>query len=149
MLQRSFLSLKKKKAEKLNPRTSLLPRQPKLFLYPPHVNNHSAQVGRLLFHIDENSSRETWNHGKLPLSRPEAKPFPPSCLLRSESSVSLSPTGPSGPAQPTMKGFLSCFWSREFFFAQISVAQRDQLHFSGYLTPTASMSEVWHHIWQE
>lgn len=42
--------------------------------------------------------------------RPGLKPrpsLPPSCLKHS---VSISPTGPSGPAQPAMKGFLSCFW---------------------------------------
>lgn len=49
-------------ADELNPRTSLLPQQPKLSsLRQPHMNNRSAQVGRLLFHIDENCSG--WERG--------------------------------------------------------------------------------------
>lgn len=125
MLQLFSQRKKKKKGVKLNPRTSLLPRQPNLFLYLPQMNNCLAQVGRPLFHIGENISGETWNHGKLPLSGNKAKTFPPSCLLRSEFSPSLLPTGPSGPARPTMKGFLSCF----FFFVKRSFFLSFQLLF--------------------
>lgn len=102
-------------ADELNPRTSLLPQQPKLSsLRQPHMNNRSAQVGRLLFHIDENCSGwergggGTWNHGRLPLSGPGAKTFP--SLLSPTLWIPLSHRSLRGPAQPMMKGFLSCFW---------------------------------------
>lgn len=74
-----------------NPRTSLSPLRDQtlnvtesvsivhLRPLPPQMNNtysnHPAQLGCLLFQTDE-SSRETWNHGRQPPSGPGAKNLP-------------------------------------------------------------------------
>lgn len=122
-------------ADELNPRTSLLPQQPKLYsLRQPHMNNRSAQVGRLLFHIDENCSgwerggggHETMAGCHCPGQEP--RPSPPFCLLRSGSH---SPTGPFGG--------LPSLWWRDFYHA--FGFSLNQLHLPGYLTPTVSVSE--------
>lgn len=103
-----------KKTKPWTPRPACYPISSKLTsFYWPCINNHSAQVGFfvfLLFYSVEDSSGQTWNRGKLPRWGPGARTFPPFCLLRSESFVSLWPTGPSRPALSTTVGFRSCLW---------------------------------------
>ena len=98
------------------------------------MNNRSAQVGRLLFHIDENCSgwegrrggHETMAGCHCPGREP--RPSPHSCLLRSGSH---SPTSPFG-------GLPSPRW-RDFYHA--FGFSLNQLPVPGYLTPTVSVSE--------
>lgn len=48
----------------------------------PHIKNQPTQVGCLQCPTEENGGGETWNHGKLPLSRPKANAcLPPTRLL--------------------------------------------------------------------
>lgn len=72
--------------------------------------NLSAQVGRVLFHMDgSSSSAEAWNHGTLPLSGPEAKTFPPSLLPGSNVLCSSLPLVPRGLSSPRWRDFYHAF----------------------------------------
>lgn len=81
------------------------PWQPKQSLI--HVNNPSAQVGRLflLFHTNKINSKKAQNHVRLRPVRARSLAPPLRC-------VSLNPSLPpipEGRAAPTMTGLLSCF----------------------------------------
>lgn len=141
---------KPQEVEKLNSRTSFLTRWSKLFSCYPTWTIAQHRWAVCCFTLSRAAAERHENRGKLPLSRPEAKtlhPSPPSRLLRFESSVCLSPTGPSGPTQPTMKRFFSIFYrasgKRSSNFCRGIGNTKGPAGIPGYLISMVSAAHHW------
>lgn len=111
------------------------------------MNDHSAQVGCLLFQIDESGGGEAWTHGRLPLSGPAAKTFPPSLVSPTLRILCIALSHWSPRADPAHDEGISIMLLEKASstIGQISLTQRDQLLFRLSHTYRIWVKTVRHH----